>query len=133
MNFSFSLGVRRFSEKTIRAHEYVRRGVILKLFSSIIKDTPVLTGALRANWICSVGNPDISTDHGKETAAAIALLTSTTLASQPGDTVILTNRLPYVGRIEYEGWSHTKAPAGMVRRNVTRFRQLISQQLHTVE
>lgn len=125
MNFGASIGM--FRTGTLDKHEKVRRGVCLKLFGAIIKDTPVLTGALRANWLCSIGQPDLSTVH-KGTAEAVQLMTEKTMTSQPDDMVILTNRLPYVFRIEYEGHSKQKAPQGMVRRNVSRFRQLISSQ-----
>ena len=48
------------------------------------------------------------------------------LAKFPKDkdsVVYLTNNLPYAARIEYDGWSHTKAPEGMVRKNVIRITQ----------
>lgn len=134
MSTTFGMSIRLWNKKTVERHEYVRRGVTLKLFAAIIRDTPVLTGLLRANWICSIAGPDTTTSFAKGSPGpAIALMTSQVESSAPGDTVVLTNRLPYVFRIEYEGWSHTKSPAGMVRRNIARFRQLISNQLQEVK
>ncbi|WP_162455859.1 hypothetical protein [Pseudoxanthomonas kalamensis] len=39
----------------------------------------------------------------------------------------MANNLPYANRIEYDGWSHTKAPAGMVRVSFARIRQIVSK------
>lgn len=124
MSFGASIG--GFGARTLDKHEKIRRGVCLKLFAAIIRDSPVLTGALRANWICSISDPDLTTVH-TQTAEAVALMNQMVGDSKPGDMVILTNRLPYVFRIEYEGWSKVKAPQGMVRRNIVRFNQLIEK------
>jgi len=35
----------------------------------------------------------------------------------------MSNNLPYAYKIEYDGWSHTKAPKGMVRKNFIRISQ----------
>lgn len=48
-------------------------------------------------------------------------------ASKPTDVMYLRNNLPYAYRIEYEGWSKVKAPEGMVRRNVARFRRILNE------
>lgn len=130
---SFALQIGRWSQKTMAKQDTVRRAVILKLFSAIIKDTPVLTGRLRGSWQCSIGHPDLTVlpPKGNHSGAApVAKVVDAAQASKPTDTVILSNALPYVARIEYEGWSHTKAPAGMVRKNVARFRQLLSSEIH---
>jgi hypothetical protein len=127
---SFSLSIGRWAKKTTQNQDVVRRAVILKLFTSIIRDTPVDTGRLRAGWRTSVGHPDLSQPtKGKHTAAeAIGQVAAAATGSKSNDVVILSNSLPYVSRIEYEGWSHTKAPQGMVRRNIARFRQLLSSE-----
>jgi hypothetical protein len=55
---------------------------------------------------------------------------SSTVASATGKPMVpifLSNSLPYAARIEFDGWSHTKAPQGMVRRNVARFNQLLRE------
>ena len=130
---SFSLSIGRWVKKTTAAQDTVRRAVILKLFTSVIRDTPVDTGRLRAAWRTSVGSPDLSQPPdglpSYNTGEAVAQVKSAAESSTNNDVVILSNSLPYVSRIEYEGWSHTKAPQGMVRRNVARFRQLLASEV----
>ncbi len=74
--------------------------------------TPVRSGRARANWRCSVGSPDYSADGGTEfdpfrASAAFS-------AVKAGDTLCITNSVPYIGRLE-EGWS-VQAPAGIAGR-----------------
>jgi hypothetical protein len=131
---SFSLSIGRWAKQTVERQDNVRRAVILKLFTSVIRDTPVDTGRLRAAWNTSVGNPDISQPPpdlpSYNTSEVFGQVQSAATNSNNKDVVILCNSLPYASRIEYDGWSHTKAPQGMVRRNVARFRQLLSSEVH---
>lgn len=130
---SFSLSIGQWTKKTVQKQDTVRRAVILKLFTSVIRDTPVDTGRLRTAWRTSVGSPNLSQPpeglSSYNTGEAVEQVKSAAESSNNNDVVILSNSLPYVSRIEYEGWSHTKAPQGMVRRNVARFRQLLSSEV----
>jgi len=128
---SFTAQIRQFRRDVIDKHDRVKRGVALRLFRDIIRDTPVLTGRLRGNWQTSLNVPNRSMGSAVDTTGgdAITRATSTVQSSRSADILILTNSLPYVERIEYDGWSHTKAPAGMVRKNVARFATLLGQQL----
>lgn len=118
----------KFGPETVGNINRLRRGITLKLFSSIIRDTPVLTGRLRANWQISENAPILSstdkTDRsGGQTIAAL----SAPIEKSTGDTeMFLSNNLPYAAKIEFDGWSKVKAPEGMVRKNVVRFGRLIS-------
>ena len=124
---SFSAQVSSFSKATLDKVEGVRRGVTLKLFNAVILDTPVLTGRLRGNWRVSEGKPVLDTsDRVDPSGAGVLREVEAAVAASKGDTsLVLSNSLPYAARIEYDGWSHTKAPEGMVRRNVRRFNGLI--------
>lgn len=147
--------IRAFRLKTMKRLDKIRKGVIFKLFSAIIKDTPVgnprdwrmteaekraiikagyVGGRLRANWMLSVGGPDRSTTTSTE--ENLGTLNSRLLAginaSRPEEEVWLSNSLPYAKRVEYDGHSHTKAPKGMVRRNVSRFRRLLGSALKEI-
>lgn len=127
---SFADDLRRFREKSIREVTRVKRAVGIKLFSAIIMDTPVFTGRLRANWQISVNEPDPNVSYSLEDktgAMMIRILGEEAKKVQYDDTFIMQNSLPYAYRIEYEGWSHTKSPEGMVRRNTTRFARLLSE------
>ena len=131
---SFAAQIGRWGKKTMDKNDAVRRAVILKLFTSIIRDTPVLTGRLRGSWRCSVGHPNLSVnppDTINSPANAIASVVSAAASSKGSDVVVLSNALPYVFPIEYEGHSK-KSPGGMVRRNIARFRQLIKSEIQTL-
>lgn len=128
---SFSAKIGQWSKNSLLKVDQKKRAVCLKLFSAVILDTPVLTGRLRSNWRCSVGDMDLGTDDStdKSGSATIAKM-SNTVASATGKPMVpifLSNSLPYAARIEFDGWSHTKAPQGMVRRNVARFNQLLKE------
>lgn len=124
---SFSAQVSQFSKGTRDKIEAVRRGVTLKLFGAVILDTPVLTGRLRGNWRVSEGKPVLDvTDRVDPSGGTVMREVEGAVAASKGDTsLFLSNSLPYAARIEYDGWSHTKAPEGMVRRNVRRFNALV--------
>lgn len=127
----FSAQLHSFREKAMDNFDRVRRGVALRLFKAIIMDTPVDTGRLRGNWQTSTGVPDrsIESDSDSTGGQTITRMTRTVANSRPIDILILTNSLPYVARIEYDGWSHTKAPKGMVRINVDRFKAILGEEL----
>ncbi len=99
----------------------VREATIL-LAQKVVLRTPVGDvngGTLRANWQFQAGSYSTKVTDDKDPSeqglAVLARLTPEIAASPVGGRVYLSNNLPYAYRIEYEGWSHTKAPAGMVR------------------
>lgn len=126
---SLSLDLSRFVDKTATKLERVKRAVALELFTSIVYDTPVDTGRLRGNWQISIGSPlvgvvDKLDPSGDRVTREIAAMVG---ESKLEDVLILRNNLPYAYRIEYEGWSHTKAPDGMMRRNFLRIQQILKK------
>lgn len=75
-------------------------------------------GTFMANWNASLNAPNESMnlaakdDSGAAThAAANAVIDGMKI----GENFYFTNSVPYAARLEYEGWSWTQAPAGMVR------------------
>lgn len=124
---SFSVDLRRFSQKAKDSLDRTRRIVIIKLFSAIIKDTPVLTGRLRGNWQTTINSPATGVIGIRDEVTTIAEVQRIAAQSKGSDVVILRNNLPYAYRIEFDGWSKVKAPQGMVRRNVARFQRLLSE------
>lgn len=109
-----------------------KKGVLIKLFGAVIRDTPVLTGRLRGNWTFNKGSvpktfrQDLDPTGGLATADMTAGVQSTVKAED--DHYYLANSMHYVIGIEYEGRSHTKAPEGMVRRNITRITSILARQ-----
>lgn len=125
---SFSLEVAKFAKGTDLKIQRIRRGVTIKLFNAVVMDTPVLSGRLRGNWRFSESTPLTAELNREDKTGQIVMreVEAGTLASTGDVSLYLTNNLPYAARIEFDGWSHTKAPDGMVRRNVVRFNRLIT-------
>ena len=127
---SFSQQIASFGAHASERIQTVRRGVTIKLFSAVIRDTPVLTGRLRANWQLTEGAPATGTvDNTAPSKGGLSVPEAEQVNKTTGDTSLyLSNNLPYAGRIEFEGFSG-KAPEGMVRRNVARFGRLIKVEI----
>jgi len=125
---SFHAQMRRYRVNTLVDVDRLRRAVALKLFSAVVMDTPVATGRARANWRASINHTidvaDDSTNFLTEMSRTEAIVGKSTGA----DELWLSNSLPYIARLEYDGWSK-QAPQGMVRKNVARFQRLIKAQL----
>ena len=121
---SFASDLNRFANKSGEQIEQARRKTVLDLFSAVIKDTPVKTGRAKGNWQTSVGTVKAAVlDRTGESAAQDELLAA--LGQWHDDeTIYIANGLPYIERLE-DG-SSKQAPAGMVRRNVTRFDTLLN-------
>lgn len=90
----------------------VVRKTALELQSMMIEESPVLSGRFKSNWNAATGaaNTDTSAAPGSD-----ALGRSDTVLQgwKPGQTIFLTNAMPYAQRLE-TGWSQ-QAPTGMVR------------------
>ena len=130
---SFALDVSKFVEKAKKNPEKVMRQVSIKLFSAIIKASPVDTGRFRMNWMASGGNPASGVTDATDKSGNIATGNATSFVLKAADwrEFTLTNNLPYAQRLEY-GWSQ-QAPQGMVRINVSRFQQLINEEANKVK
>lgn len=125
---SFTLDVKAFCEKAKKNPETVMRSVTLKLFSAIIKASPVDTGRFRGNWQTTGVTPATGLIAGVDPTGNKAVNSAATfITNAPGWNIFtLTNNLPYAERLEY-GWSK-QAPTGIVRVNVIRFQQLINEE-----
>lgn len=130
---SFALDVSKFVEKAKKNPEKVMRQVSIKLFSAIIKASPVDTGRFRMNWMASGGTPASVVTDATDKSGNIATGNATSFVLNASDwrEFTLTNNLPYAQRLEY-GWSQ-QAPAGVVRTNVSRFQQLINEEANKVK
>ena len=124
---SFSLQVGKWADAASRELQELQKAVILELFTSVILDTPVLEGRLRGNWLITSGDPAAGTLNMEDPTGARTVRNVNDfvrrLDTGKDYSVFLTNNLPYAYRIEYDGWSHTKAPEGMVRKNFIRISQ----------
>jgi hypothetical protein len=125
---SFTLDIKNFVEKAKKNPETVARQVSFKLFSAVIKASPVDTGRFRMNWQTAgaVAPSGVIDGTDKGGAAAIGDAASYIFAASDWNEFTLTNNLPYAERLEY-GWSN-QAPQGMVRVNVARFNTLLEEE-----
>lgn len=112
MSFSSELkGIRKRQEART---DKVFRAWCLNVMGKIIRRTPVDTGRLRSNWNGSVGKPDRSTRDSNRDATAAAK--QAIAKGKAGDTLYLTNNLPYAATVERG--SSKQAPVGMLRVSV---------------
>jgi hypothetical protein len=117
---------RNFAALLVRAGskaELVVRKVAIELQSSMALKSPVDTGRFRGNWQCGIGgiNTDTGSGEDKSGSAAVERTTTALAAWKPGQTIWLTNSLPYSRRLEH-GWSQ-QAPQGMVKTTVVEYGQ----------
>jgi hypothetical protein len=116
----------RWAEKTKQTADQVVRSTLLQITEMVIMRTPVDTGRARGNWLPSLGSPasgEGSPDPGGTQTIQSAL---PVIRDATGDIYYLTNNLPYIRRLEYEGWSG-QAPAGMLRVSVQEFERALRQ------
>lgn len=101
--------------------------VCFTLFKDIVLGTPVDTGRARANWQASigaaVGGEVIGTDRSGSTTIAQA---QPDIEKAPGTVFYISNNLPYIYRLEFEGWSK-QAPSGWVRYSIERAKQIAAK------
>ncbi len=111
----FAADVQAWADKAGKGYEQMARAVLLQATAQIIERTPVKSGRARGNWQATTGSPatgvtDAEDKDGSTTQAAAG----ETIQDAIGSEFYLTNNLPYIRRLEFEGWSQ-QAPAGMVR------------------
>ncbi|ATE85635.1 putative tail protein [Salmonella phage St162] len=129
----FTLDIQAFVAKAKKNPETVMRAVSLKLFSAIIKSSPVDTGRFRGNWQTTGATPATGLVAGVDTTGNKAVNNASTyIGSAPNwYEFTLTNNLPYAERLEY-GWSK-QAPTGMIRVNIARFNTLLTEEAAKVK
>lgn len=140
----FAEAVKAFAEETKQKESDVVVATIMGLSRRIIQYTPVgnpdlwigrppagyTGGQAKGHWVASIGSSSAALTgnidpNGQETINGI----TATAEGSVGDVFYLVNNLPYIRRLEYEGWSQ-QAPDGMVRRAVSElpvaFREALS-------
>jgi len=122
---NFAADVSRIARRMgVRAEEVVAE-VIKELYGSTVKDTPVDTSRLQGNWQLTMNVPAAGNLERFGADGPAGEIQGGVGA--PG-LYYLTNNLPYAERIEMDGWSHTKAPQGMVRINARRVHHILAQE-----
>ena len=111
--------------------------IALELYKRIMQKTPVDKGTLRGSWTISIGSQDTTPANKTTTAkqgqgltasekgvldAALAQMAEAKL----GQIIWINNAMPYVLRIEFDGHSSVKAPAGMVQISINEMRSFLA-------
>lgn len=136
---SFSLDVKNFADSFIDGSEQVVRGTTIKLFTAIIKSTPVDEGRARANWFTTGQKPSDRKTNKKDEqgASSINEVNRVVVGIKDWSKFTLTNNLPYIEVLEFGGYNEgpktingysRQAPNGMVRVNIARFNKLLEQE-----
>lgn len=101
--------------------------VALTIVGDLSYKTPVDTSKALSNWVVSVGAPSVGiipanvqglkgSSQGASAAEALAKAKATLANKKPGQSIFITNNLPYIRRLN-DGYSR-QAPAGFVERAV---------------
>ena len=139
---NFSLDISRWVERSKGNADLVVRKVALEVLTRVVMMSPVDTGRFRGNWTVSIGSVDSSVsaedksrvlgaivpasgDVDPSGGATIARGSAVIPGASAGQSIFITNNLPYARRLEH-GWSK-QAPAGMVRVVVQEFNDMIQK------
>lgn len=109
---NFSALLKAAGDKT----EQVVRRTAIELQSELVSRSPVDTGRFRSNWNCGIGAV-LETTTQSTANEAVAKTSNALKRWRAGQSIYLTNSLPYAKPLEY-GHS-SQAPMGMVRLTVT--------------
>lgn len=128
-NAAFKAGFAALMQRTGADAQLLVRRVALDFQRALVLRSPVDTGRFRANWVCGLGavNADTSRSPSAQGAAVVAQTAAELQNWQLGQTIYLTNSMPYARRLEY-GWS-AQQPQGMVRVTVAEYTQRLSAQV----
>ena len=135
---SFEDDLKRIRIKTVRDLDQIGRKVALELFSRVIYKTPVDEGRARANWQVTIGTTASGTVEidDKSGSATMSRAVADSRGFKAGDTIFLTNNLPYILTLEQGGYSDgpktvggfsRQAPNGMVALTVQEFSAIVNK------
>lgn len=129
-NDKFRRGASRSVNRAGEKLEMAMRRLILEANNRMIVKSPVDTGRFKGNW--NVGNSVIdfsvnesatSSPYGAGAAYNNQVINMLRIN---GQTVYITNSLPYSRRLEYDAWSK-QAPMGMVRVTVAELKPVMTK------
>jgi hypothetical protein len=101
--------------------------VCFTLFKDIVMGTPVDTGRARGNWQASIGSAAGGVVNASDKSGGVTISQAQPdIEKAPGTVFYISNNLPYIYRLEFEGWSK-QAPAGWIRYSIERAKQILTQ------
>lgn len=137
---TFSSDLKKFAKKADKNLSKTIRSSVAQVFGAVIKSTPVgnpsiwknpnvknyVGGRLRNNWNTNLNSINESADRPPDSSGSGSegdLLTTLGFFKN-GDTIYLSNSLPYAQAVE-EGWSKQR-PHGMVKVNLKRWKRAMT-------
>lgn len=144
----FALALADFAAKAPEQARNVVRKVAGDALTKVVRRTPVgnptlwkskppkgyVGGRLRGNWNTSLGAVDVTTTAtvDKSGQATIARGLAVIAVADVDRSIYITNSLPYVREIEYEGHSRLQTPAGMVRVTVSELQVMVDDAVRSL-
>ena len=114
-------------------YEQVAKASLIRVGSQVVQRTPKDTGRAQGNWNSAYGSPDNSTDDNKKGSdTSIGELRVSVEGLEIGTVFYFTNSLPYIQRLEYEGWSE-QAPQGMLRISTQQFPRIVEEEVRKIK
>lgn len=130
----FAADLRKLCEAAGDKAELVVRKAALDLGGQMVERSPVDSGRFKSNWMTGIGATlDASTTDttDKSGTPSLGRMQQKLASWKPGQTIWITNSLPYAQRLE-NGWSQ-QAPAGMVRLAVQNLEQAVAKAAREVK
>jgi len=130
----FAQDFQKLIDKAGSQVDEVVRASVAGLGAAIVQKSPVDTGRFKGNWQYGLGSINSTTTSPQDASgtAANGRILAGLATWRPGQTIYITNSLPYAQRLEYDAWSK-QAPAGMVRLSVQAFKDNISKAVRDVK
>ena len=123
---TFASDIKKATEKYKEGYNTVVTESLFKVGRSIAFMTPVKEGRAQGNWFASLNTYD-GTRKSDATTPQYDQIESIANISV-GEIFYLTNNLPYIGKLEFEGHS-TQAPQGMVRVSLENFGSMLKDSI----
>lgn len=129
----FAEDLKKICDRAGDKAELVVRRAALDIGGQLVDRSPVDTGRFKNNWQTGIGGMDKSISAAADLggAGALARLAAQVATWKPGQSIFISNSLPYAYRLE-TGWSK-QAPTGIVRLTVQNFEQAVAKAVQGLE
>lgn len=125
---SFAKKLRAFADDLPAQRNELKKAAAQECLNQIVGDTPKDTGQAQANYVTSLDLPDtVTTYPGPGSGdASLSRGRSVIARAEPGQSVHITNNLPYIGLLN--AGRSSKAPAHFVEMAVEAAKEIIRRQ-----
>jgi len=140
---NFAKQMKEIADKMGKRVEDVAEQSTKELFRTVIEETPVgrpetwktkpppnyVPGKAKANWMPSAGAPDTTVTESRESSVSRLSQLNGNVA---GKLVYLSNSVPYMYRLEKEGWSYQQPSPGWIERAVRSFESRLTKTIRNL-